>query len=134
MNKELNETIDSDILYKLRKELARTKKQIEAGKAIGHNVTKLKNRAKRYRRSIENLERNNEAIKRLKPRTYYTIKIAHSRENVTHTAIMYTGFDIEEYPVTIFNNGYEVPCQEYSIGSIYYFDIIRELEEMRKVY
>lgn len=125
--------MDNNILCKIRKELVRAEKQIEAGKALGHNVTKLKNRAKRYRKCIENLERNNEAIKSLKPRTYYTIKIAHCIENVTHTAIMYTGFNIEEYPVTIFNHSYEVPCQEYSIGSIYYFDVIRELEEMKNI-
>lgn len=117
------------ILAKCKKELAEIEKQIVKGREMEQSTKKLSNKAKLYRKAISNLERNDNTISSLKPRTYYSIKIAHSSSNPIHRAIMYTEYDIE-YGVVIFNNSYEPMAEKYSIKDIYYFEIFRELEEM----
>lgn len=118
------------LLDKFKLDLARTESQREAGKKLGQNTTKLKNRSKYYRKVIQNLERNVEAINKLKTHTYYSIVIAHSGSNVRHTAIMYVRFDIRD--VIIFNPTYETMSEGYCIEDIHYFDILRELTEMNQ--
>lgn len=117
------------LLEKYKTELSRTEKQKETCKNLGQNTTKLKNKIKGYRKVIENLERNIDAINKLKTNTYYSIKISHRSSNIAHTAIMYVRFDIRD--IVIFNPTYETMSEKYCVEEIYYFDILRELTEMK---
>lgn len=117
----------NELLEKFRKELSRTEVQIEAGKKLNQNTNKLKDRGKYNRSIISNLERNLSAINRLKTRTYYSIEISNGK-CCRHKAIMYVGFNISE--VVIFNATYEKMSEVHSIEEIYYFDVLRELDEM----
>lgn len=121
--------MDNPLLAKFRKELINTEKKEEAGNALGNDTTKLKNRAKRYIKAIQNLERNNDAINALKRYSYYTIKIAHNKNNLIHNAILCTQWDLSE-GVIIFNQTYERMAAIYDLEDIFYFEIVQELKEM----
>lgn len=124
---------DNSILAKYRKWLINAEKQIEKARELGHNTTKLKNRIRYYKKAIGNLERNNDVINKLQPRTYYSIKISHSSSNTIHSAIMYVEWDIES-GVTIFNPTYDPMAETYAIEDIYYLEPLRELEEMKDLF
>lgn len=117
------------LLDKYKKELVQVEKQIESNKAAGiTNLNKLKTKRKLLRTSIENLERNIEEVNKLKPHTYYSVKIMLSPCNMEHTSIMYVGYNLEEYPVNIFNRSY---VEDMFIHNIYSFKVLRELDEMK---
>ena len=119
------------LLEYFKLELARTEREREICRELKCNTTKLKNKAKTYRKIVENLERNVDAINSLKTHTYYSIKVAYRSSNVEHSAIMYVGFNIRD--IVIFNPTYETMSERYCIEEIYKFEVLRELIEMKNI-
>lgn len=118
---------DNIILAEYRKKLEIAEKQREAGKALGQNTNKLKNRCKAYRSCIRNLERNNEEILKLREGNYYIVSVAANNSDAVHRAVMHVGHD---RAVSLFNHSYDKEVERYSIESISYLRVVEVLHRM----
>lgn len=111
-------------------QIERINKEIAAGKRLGNNIIKLKAKKEFLVECYENIQRNLQHVKKLKPRTYYSVAVSHRSSNPKHGAILYVGFD---YNIQIYNHSYDGQVDKMHISKLYYFEVLRELKELKNI-